>query len=126
MHARTCLHKIYVSIDKLPTLANLVHLKYKEDDGMVKRLRIITEASHKWKNIASLISDSITISAVELQYRSDPEDCLRRILYDYFIEQKPEDYSQDWRGLIELLEDADLTALAERVKHALLCTGIYM
>ena len=36
-----------------------------------------------------------------------------------FIENKPEDYSQDWRGLIELLDDVDLKALAEKVKHAL-------
>ena len=29
--------------------------------------------------------------------------------------------SQDWNGLIELLDDAELETLAENVKHALSC-----
>ena len=37
------------------------------------------------------------------------------------LKHKPEDYSQDWRGSIELL---DLKTLAENVKLALSCTYI--
>ena len=78
------------------------------------------EASYRWKDIASLISnDPLRICALEQQHRGRPEDCLRQTLIDDFISQKPEDYSHDWRGLIELLDDVDLKTLAEKIKHAL-------
>ena len=111
-----------VFTDKLPTLKELVRLKYTEN-GEDKKLQIIKEASYKWKDIASVLSDDPNrISVLEQQYPGRPQDCLRQTLIDDFINQKPDDYSQDWSGLIELLDDVDLKALAEKVKHALLCT----
>ena len=95
-------------------------LKYTEG-GENKKVRIIKEASHKWKDIVSLISDDPNrISVLEQQHRGNVEDCLRQALIDDFINQKPEEYSHDWRGLIELLKDVDLPVLAENVTYALL------
>ena len=104
----------------MPTLKELTTLKYTEG-GENKKVHIIKEASHKWKDIVSLISDDPNrISVLEHQHRGNVEDCLRQALIDDFINQKPEEYSHDWSGLIELLEDVNLTALAEKVKHTLL------
>ena len=36
-----------------------------------------------------------------------------------FINKKPAEYSNDWNGLIELLDNVDLEALAGKVKYAL-------
>ena len=96
----------------------MIILKYKDK----KKLKIINEARHKWKNIANLICDDANVTTVlEQQHRGDAEECLKQTFIDNFINKKPEDYSQDWNGLIELLDDVGLKTLAENVKHALSC-----
>ena len=103
----------------MSTLRELTRLKYTER-GEAKNLHIIIEASHKWKDIASLICDDVnTIQVLEQEYRGYPSDCLRQILVDNFIRKRPEDYAQNWKGLIDLLDDVGLESLAEKVKHAL-------
>ena len=101
----------------------LLILKYK-DKGENKKLRIITDASHKWKTIANLIcGESINVASVlEQKCRGDPEECLKQAFIQNFISKRPHGYSQDWNGLIELLDDVNLETLAENVKHALSCT----
>ena len=93
-------------------------LKYKEK-GQEKKLRIIKEASCKWKDIASLICENPNKMKVLEDENHRHEDCLRQTLVENFINKKPTDYSQDWSGLIELLDNVDLEALAEKVKNAL-------
>ena len=110
--------------DEIPTLNELLILKYM-DKGEKKKLRIIREAKHKWKNIANIICGDINVTTVlEQQYRGDAEECLKQIFIQNFINKKPQRYAQDWNGLIELLDDVDLETLAENVNQALLqaCT----
>lgn len=98
------------------TLQKLVVLKPTNGQGGSK-LRIIDRAKHKWKEITSLIcSDANKISALEKQYNNNPDDCLRQVLIECFIENKPQNYSQDWSGLIEVLDDVGLEGLAKDVK----------
>ena len=112
----------YFCAEKLPTTGELTVLKYTED-GEEKRVRIIKEASHEWKGIVSLInSASNRVSVLEEKHRSNAKDCLRQILIEDFIDNAPKNYSHNWRGLIELLKDVNLTTLAERVERAVLCT----
>ena len=97
----------------------MIILKY-TDKGKKKKLRIINAASHKWKDIASIVSDDAhQTSVLEEKCRGDPNECLRQVFIQYFIDKKPQKYSHDWNGLIELLYDVDLEALAEDVEHAL-------
>ena len=60
------------------------------------------------------------LTVLEQKYSNDPEECLRQTLIENFINKKPKKYTQDWNGLIELLEDVDLETLAEKVKDAVL------
>ena len=88
-----------------------------------EKLRIISEASHKWKDIANLLCGDTNITSVlEQKCHSDPNECLKQTFIDHFISKKPQDYSQDWSGLIELLDDVGLETLANKVKQALSCT----
>jgi hypothetical protein len=97
-------------------------LKY-TDKGKKHKLRIINEASHKWKDMASIICGDVNVTTkLEDKHRGDPNECLRQTFIGYFISKKPQGYTQDWNGLIELLDDVGLETLAENVKHALLCT----
>ena len=96
-------------------------LKY-TDKGEKKKLRIISKASHKWKDIASLICDDANkTSMLEQQCQNNPNECLRQVFIQDFINKKPQNYSQDWGGLIELLDDIDLETVAKEVEHALSC-----
>jgi hypothetical protein len=105
--------------DELPTLDELLILKY-NDEGKKHRVRVINEASHKWKDIANLVCGDVNVTiTLEQKCHSDPSECLKRTFIDYFINKKPQRYTQDWKGLIELLEDIDLETLAKSVKHAL-------
>ena len=82
------------------------------------RIRIISEASCKWKNIACLIfRDCSKMTSLEEKYK-DPSECLRETLIEGFIKNKPVKYSQDWNGLIELLKDVELENLAKKVEDA--------
>ena len=73
-----------------------------------------------WKDIATLICNDLNIiSILEQKCRGDPKECLKQTFMDYFINKRPKNYSQDWNGLIELLEDVGLETLAQDVKHAL-------
>ena len=95
-------------------------LKY-TDKGEKKKVRIIGDASHKWKDIASLLSsDTNVVSVLDQKCRGDPSECLKEAFVDNFINKKPEKYSQDWDGVIELLDDVGLKKLAEDVEYALL------
>ena len=97
-------------------------LEYTEK-GKKRKICIIKEASHQWKVIASLLCDNPNkVSKLEEKHWGDHDDCLRQTLVDDFINKKPADYSHNWSGLIELLDNVDLEELAERVKHALLQT----
>ena len=129
MHTQICLSSLSYTVkyqnyyaDKLPTLNELVILKY-YDKGKKKKIRIIDEASHKWKAITCLICDNTnTTTVLEQKYHSDPNECLRQTLIDNFISRKPQRYSQNWSGLVELLDDVGLETLAENVKYALSCS----
>ena len=115
-------HVHYLYADQVPTLDELMILKYK-DKGEKKKIRIISEASHKWKDITCLICGNTNTTAIlEQKCRDDPNECLRQSFIDNFISKKPQGYSQNWSGLVELLDDVGLETLAEKVKHALSCT----
>lgn len=88
-----------------------------------KKVSIINEASHKWKDIASLIcNDPNKIRAIDQQHQGNPNECLRQTLFDNFLNKKPQGYSHDWNGLIDLIDDVDLETLAENVKEVLSLT----
>ena len=97
---------MHVNIIALPHIISI--LTYQAGDkGERKKLEIImiSSASHKWKNIASLICDDtmeLMISVLDKIYPGDPEKCLRQIFINHFNNGKPLNYSQDWKGLMEL------------------------
>ena len=106
----------------MPSIDELLILKF-TDEGEKKKVRVISEASHKWKDIANLICGDTNITSVlEQRCHGDPSECLKQTFINYFISKKPQGYTQDWNGLIELLDDIGLETLAENVKHGLSCT----
>ena len=73
----------------------------------------------KWKDITSLICDNPNMTnKLEQEYCGNPSECLRQTFINYFISKKPQGYTQDWNGVIELLEDVGLQTLSGNVKDA--------
>ena len=63
MHNATRMHCNIV--DELPTLDQLMVLKC-TDEGKRWKVRIVSEASHKWKTITSLICDDANSIGTEI------------------------------------------------------------
>ena len=105
------------------TLAQLVVLKYNDKDGKKKIIYILREAACNWRDIACLIYpeyDTNRMKVLEERHKEQVE-CLRQTLLEGFVHKVPLNYTQDWKGLIELLDDVGLDALAKKIKHALTC-----
>ena len=110
--------KLCVNTDKKPTLQELMVLKY-DDKGEKKKLCIINEAKHKWKDITNLIfAEPNKTTTLENRHGTEANECLKQAFIEGFIDKSPERYSQNWSGLIELLEDVGLETLVSKVKHA--------
>ena len=103
-----------------PTVGELGLLKYTKD-GKKHKLNIIKRASHRWRDVAGRLSDDPNrANAVGQNCQERPEDCLRQLLVEDFINKKPaNNYTQDWNGIIELLDDIEEESLAEEVKECL-------
>ena len=124
VHRLTHINAHTILAGKVPTLSELLVLKYtdKGEKQELKKVRIIDKASHKWKEIASLICNDANVTTVlEQKYQNNSNECLRQVFIQYFIENKPQNYTQDWSGLIELLDDINLKTVAEEIEHALSC-----
>lgn len=112
---------LFVVLPGKVTLPQLTVLKYKDKEQCSKKVHILENAKHKWKEIASLIcSTPNRISTLEKKHNNDAGDCCREVFIECFINGKPEGaYSPDWNGLIELLNDVDLKTLAEETRSAI-------
>jgi hypothetical protein len=102
------------------TIGDLQLLKLNDKSGKTMKISIFDRVCHKWKTIATLLSEkSNTIEVLDLQYRNDPSQCVRRVFQDCFISNKPAfgRYSQDWDGIIELLKNIEEETLSEEVRE---------
>ena len=90
------------------------YMKYAEMLPTINKLVVF-----KWKDIASLICDNPNMTnVVEQEYHGNRNECLRQTFINYFINKKPRGYTQDWNGVIELLEDVGLQTLSRNVSYA--------
>ena len=110
----------FLSIGSNIQLSDLQLLKRCNDVGKtIYTVNIIDAASHKWKDIACRLSDNPNkASALSQQFCGNPTECLRQLFLECFINNKPANgYSQDWNGIICLLEYVQLQMLAAKVRE---------
>ena len=66
----------------------------------------ILRVHNDWREERSICDDTmeLMISVLDKIYPADPEKCLRQIfiIINHFINGKLLNYSQDWKGLMEL------------------------
>ena len=109
------------AIGKKPAIGQLSLLKFMKDGDKVK-VDIIKNASHRWKKIALQLApkDANLVTRLSERHQLKHEDCLHEVFVEHFINKKPDNYTNDWAGLIELLDDVDLSELSANVREAVL------
>lgn len=111
---------ILCTVGKKPDIGQLSLLKYKKGSEKIT-VKIIHQASHKWQEIAKALAPSDTNLVSNLSGRLHNQDeCLSAVFVENFLNNKPKNYTNDWNGLIELLDDVDLSALSKDVKEVVL------
>ena len=103
---------------------SVIILKYTDKDGSKQKVPIIDRANHMWWHFACLLSNDRSLDdklekKVSLQWRSTSVS-FPDIFMSHFINRKPEHCSNDWHGLLQLLNKVDLPELARAVRNAIL------
>ena len=98
-------------------------IKWENDSGIVRELRIYSKVAHKWKQIATRLGFELgeIESVEENHHRNDSRitAVLRRWFENARNLPNANRYPKSWHGLINLLEEAELGEVAEEVKRAL-------
>ncbi len=99
-------------------MSNLVLLKWTDSNNKTQRIRIITELSPKWTDISDLLGFSTArIQQIELNYNRVQDRCKEVMRLWLGSEEGAYRYSTTWEGLIELLEDIELSILASDIRE---------
>ena len=100
----------------LPTIAShhLNLFKWEDENGVKHELRIYSEISHKWREIAGLLGfQHGEIESLQDDYRRNG-DRVRQVLGRWFEDavnlphHDPDKYPLSWDGLLSILHDAQL------------------
>lgn len=93
-------------------------LEWLDDQHKKNELRIINEASNKWRDIGILLGFSAATLDGEEQKTNENSKRFQRVV-DKWIETGGANYPATWRGLQQVLIDCEMSQLAERIKMAL-------
>ncbi len=98
-------------------MSNLVLLKWTDSNNKKQRIQIISELSPKWSDISDLLEFSTARIQQIRQDNSGVQDRCKEVMRLWLdSEDGAYRYSTTWEGLIELLEDIELSALASDIQ----------
>ena len=99
-------------------MSNLVLLKGTDSNNKKQRIQIISELSPKWSDISDLLGFSSALTQqIELNYHRVQDRCKEVMRLWLSSEEGAYRYSTTWEGLIELLEDIELSRLASDIQE---------
>ncbi len=94
------------------TLGDLTLLKIRDEDGTLRKIRIIDRVCHEWKKIAALLGFD---NGCEREYNHNPQDCCYSI-FKQWINCGCKDYPPSFEGLFVLLHDLEFSSLLDSIK----------
>ena len=101
------------------TISSLTCLRWTDRNGTVCVIKIRDKISPKWIEAGDLLGlSSERLKGIDLQHRGDVGMCIRDVLVDWLHENKGS-YPTTWEGVVQLLEDMELSAIAQLLKIAL-------
>ena len=98
-------------------------IKWEDENGVKRELRIYSKIAHRWRQVATRLGFELgeIESVEENHHRNDSR--ITAVLRQWFENARSLPnagrYPKSWQGLINLLEDAELGEVAEKLKKAL-------
>ena len=98
---------------------NLTLIRWRDEQGLTQRLYLLENISYKWRTIGELLGLPFSkLESLAMEHRDKPEHCCRSVLGNWLDNPHPR-YPTTWQGLIELLEDSQLSQIVHRLRVAL-------
>ena len=100
----------------------LTCLKYNDKQGEVQRIYIVDEMAPKWKRVGRMLNFSeANIDSIGTTNRGEPDVCCEELLSQWLQGHNNANDSRPktWETLLELMRDARLGELAEKIKTIL-------
>ena len=99
-------------------------IKWKDENGGERELRIYSKIAHRWRQIATRLGFELgEIESIRKNYPFDDNDRVTTVLGRWFENARSlsnaRRHPKSWQGLINLLEDAELSEVAEEIYKAL-------
>ena len=110
-----------LTVSSTPSLSisNLTCLRW-TDKGQAQILKIREKISPRWEEAGDLLGlTTERLKLIDMHRRGDVGMCCRDVLVDWLHENQGS-YSATWEGVVQLLEDMNLSAAAQQLKNALL------
>ena len=103
-----------------PTNKNLQLIKWRNEKGEDKELRIKKSICDKWKQVGDLleIENSVLMIWDTNCGRQDPLARIDLVL-NYWMENPIDEYPVSWKGLCKLLENIECSEVAKKLREAL-------
>ena len=116
----------YLPTEAVSSIASrLNHFEWKDENGVKHELRIYSDISHKWREIAELLGfHPGQIESLQDEYRRNG-DRVRHVLGRWFEDavnlphHDPNKYPLSWDGLLSILHDAQLGEVKKVLRKAL-------
>ena len=100
-------------------------IRWKDYNGVTKKLKIYSEVAHKWNEIATRLGfEPGKIVSLRNNFPTDHDrvmDVFRHWLENAGDLPNAGDYPRSWCGLVKLLKDVELSELAKQL-HTALCS----
>ena len=111
---------IYASVfpPAQPNLRNLTLIMWTNKEGKQETFHLQQSICDKWVIIGDLLH--VPSSFIAVWKNKQPLDCIRNVL-DYWLNSQGDTYPVSWKGLHQLLVDAQLSEYAVRLKKAIEC-----
>ena len=94
-------------------------MRWTDQNGEAHVIKIRDNISLKWIEAGDLLGlSSERLKGIDLQRRGDVSMCIRDVLVDW-LHGNQGSYPTTWEGVVHLLEDMELSALAQQLKIAL-------
>jgi hypothetical protein len=113
-----------LTLSDFTSLADVEHhfldlIKWEDENGVKKKLKIYSKIAHKWRQIATRLGfEPGEIESLENNHRNDYR-CITAVLGRWFENARSlpnaSRYPKSWQGLINLLEDAELGEVAGKL-----------
>jgi hypothetical protein len=98
-------------------------IKWKDENGVKRELRIYSKIAHKWEDIATRLGLGGEISAIKQDSQYQTSLCIKTVFKKWFENAtrlpNAKYYPKSWQGLIKLLNDVELGEVAKELERAL-------